>query len=132
MRFIFGIFLVLHGLVHLLYFGQSARYFEIQPGMMWPDGSWAFSKLLGDKKTRWLTNGACILAAIGFVVGGGALLAGQAWWQPIIVSGAIFSASLYVLLWDGSFQDLDDKGIFAILINLALLFVVLFLKWPTI
>jgi hypothetical protein len=46
-RFRLGIFLVLHGLVHLLYFGQSARYFELKPGMTWPDGAWAFSRLLG-------------------------------------------------------------------------------------
>ena len=36
MRFVFGVFIVLHGLVHLLYFGQSARYFELKPGMVWP------------------------------------------------------------------------------------------------
>ena len=40
-RIIFGIFIILHGLVHLLYFGQSTRYFELQPGMVWPDGAWA-------------------------------------------------------------------------------------------
>jgi hypothetical protein len=33
-RIIFGVFIVLHGLVHLLYFGQSARYFELQPEMV--------------------------------------------------------------------------------------------------
>jgi hypothetical protein len=41
-RLIIGIFLLLHGLVHLLYFGQSARYFDLRPEMIWPDGSWAF------------------------------------------------------------------------------------------
>jgi hypothetical protein len=28
---IFGVFIVLHGLIHLLYFGQSRRLFELQP-----------------------------------------------------------------------------------------------------
>ena len=46
---IFGVFLMLHGLVHLLYLGQSQRFFELQPGMTWPDGpgrsrdSWAMA-----------------------------------------------------------------------------------------
>jgi hypothetical protein len=33
------IFLILHGLVHLLYAGQGWRFFEIRPGMVWPDGA---------------------------------------------------------------------------------------------
>jgi len=55
-RILFGVFLVLHGLVHLLYYGQSARHFELQPGMVWPDGSWAFSRLLGDELVRSLAG----------------------------------------------------------------------------
>jgi hypothetical protein len=31
---IFGIFITLHGLVHLLYSGQSVRLFELQTGMV--------------------------------------------------------------------------------------------------
>lgn len=53
-KIIAGVFLVLHGLIHLLYFGQSARLLELQSGMIWPDGSWIFSKLLGDNGTRTL------------------------------------------------------------------------------
>ncbi len=44
MRIIAGILFLLHGLVHLLYFGQSLRFFELQPDMIWPDNSWLFSK----------------------------------------------------------------------------------------
>lgn len=45
MNIFMGIFLILHALVHLLYAGQSRRFFELRPGMTWPDGSWAFSNL---------------------------------------------------------------------------------------
>jgi len=38
--------------------------------MVWPDGSWAFSKLLGDEGIRSLASIYCILAAIGFLSGG--------------------------------------------------------------
>ena len=74
--FIFGVFIVVHGLIHLFYFGQSRRLFELQPGMFWPDGSWAFSKHLGNETTRMLASTSCVLAAIGFVTGGIGLLMG--------------------------------------------------------
>jgi len=32
-----ALFLILHGLVHLLYLGQSRCLFELQPDMEWPD-----------------------------------------------------------------------------------------------
>lgn len=73
LSFFIGIFIVLHGLVHLLYFGQSRRLFELRPGMDWPDGSWLFSRLFSDETTRTLASVSYIIAAIGFVVGGGAL-----------------------------------------------------------
>jgi hypothetical protein len=59
-----GGFLALHGLVHWLYFGQSRRFFELQPGMLWPDGAWSISRLLGNEATRWLAGAACVLAGL--------------------------------------------------------------------
>jgi hypothetical protein len=128
--FIVSVFIVLHGLVHLLYFGQSWRLFELQPGMVWPDGSWAFSRLLGDQLTRWLASLTCILAAVGFVVGGAGILARQAWWRPTVTGAAVFSSILFILFWNGGFQKLDNQGAIAILINIAILIAVLIVQWP--
>jgi hypothetical protein len=130
LRFIIGVFIVLHGLVHLLYFGHSRRLFELQPGMLWPDGSWAFSKLLGDETARWLASISCVLAAVGFVTGGAGILVGQAWWRPVVVGAAAFSAMILILFWDGGLQKLDNQGAIAILINVAILVAVLILQWP--
>lgn len=120
LSFTFGVFIVLHGLVHLLYFGQSWRLFELQPGMIWPDGSWAFSRLLGDKITRLLASISCVLAALGFVVGGIGILAGQNWWRTVVVGSAVFSTIIYILFWDGKMQKLDNKGGIGLLINLGI------------
>jgi hypothetical protein len=125
-----GIFMLLHGLVHMLYFGHSRRFFEIQPGLPWPDGSWAFSKLLGDAATRLLASISCVLAAIGFVVGGAGILAKQAWWHPVVMGSTILSTVIFILFWDGKRQMLDGKGLFAILINIAILVALLILHWP--
>ena len=130
MRFIVGIVVVLHGLVHLLYFGQSRRLFELQSGMLWPDGSWAFSRLMGLEATRWLAGIACVLAGLGFVAAGAGILLGQAWWRPFVVASAIFSAAIFFLFWNGRAQSLDDQGLFAILINAAILISVLIFQWP--
>ena len=130
LKLITGIFIVLHGLVHLLYFGHSRRFFEIQPGLLWPDGSWAFSKFLGDEKARLLASISCVLAAIGFVVGGAGVFASQAWWHPVVVGSAIFSALIFTLFWDGRRQMLDGKGLFAIIIDLTILVLLLIVHWP--
>ncbi|MGD8402881.1 MAG: hypothetical protein PVJ21_04405 [Anaerolineales bacterium] len=127
---LFAIFLILHGLVHMLYFGQSARVFELQPGMAWPDGSLAFSRLLGDSAARNLSSVLLVLAAIGFVIGGVGILTKQAWWRPTIVAVSLFSSVIYLLLWDGGFQHLDNKGGVGILINLAILAALLIFQWP--
>ena len=121
MRFIIGIFLVLHGLVHLLYAAHSQRLLELRPQMDWPDGSWAFSRLLGDEATRLLASISYVLAAIGFVAGSMGLFAEQAWWRSMVVVSAAFSAAIVLLFWDGEKQRLADKGGIALLINGAIL-----------
>jgi hypothetical protein len=125
-----GIFFVLHGLVHLLYFGQSARYFELQPGMVWPDGSWMFGRLLGDGATRNLASALLVLVAVVFVAGGIGIFARQAWWRPVIMAAAVFSSLIYLLFWDGGWGHLDNKGGIGILINLAILAALLVFQWP--
>ena len=130
MRFIFGVFIMLHGLVHLLYAGQSARRFELKPGMVWPTGSWAFSRLVGDEATRNLASISLVLAAIGFVAGGIGILVGQAWWRPVVVGAAAWSAVVYSLCWNGRGQNLDSQGGIGLLIDIAILVAVLILQWP--
>lgn len=127
----FAIFCLLHAMVHMLYAGQSSRIFELKPGLVWPDGSWAFSRLLGDETTRLLATVFLVLTALGFAAGGVGLFAHQGWWRPLIVGAAAFSTLLYLLFWDGSFQAWDAKGGIGILINLAILVVVLVVKWPS-
>jgi hypothetical protein len=132
MRFIFGVFILLHGLVHLLYSGQSARYFELKPGMVWPDGSWAFSGLLGNETARNLASISLILAAMGFIVGGTGILTSHAWWRPVVIGATAFSSFVYIFFWNGRMQNLDGQGVVGLLINMAILLAALILRWPSI
>jgi hypothetical protein len=52
LTFIIGALVVLHGLAHLLYSGQSWRLFELQVGMVWPDNAWTLSGLVGNQAVR--------------------------------------------------------------------------------
>ncbi len=54
---------------------------------------------------------------------GTALFATQAWWRPVVVAAALFCAFIFTFFWDGQVQALANKGLFAILINLAILIV---------
>ena len=74
LKFLFSIIMILHGLVHILYFGQSLRYFELQKGMIWPDNSWIFSGFVDENVVRKIAASLCIIAAIGFVIGGVSLI----------------------------------------------------------
>lgn len=69
LRFVLGIFAVLHDLVHLWYVTLSQRPVNFQPDMGWAGESWLLVSLLGDVATRWLTNIPYGLATLGFVAG---------------------------------------------------------------
>jgi hypothetical protein len=119
-------------MVHLLYFGQAARYFELKSGMVWPDGSWAFSKLLENETARTLVSISLILAAVGFIIGGVGMLVNQAWCRPVVVGAATFSSLVYILSWNGRMQNLDSQGLVGILIDMAILLMLLVFRWPAI
>ncbi len=77
-----------------------------------------------------LASISCLLAAIGFVVGGAGILLRQGWWHPVVVGSAAFSALIIILFWDGKMQKMDDKGFVGLLINIVILVGVLLLQWP--
>ena len=129
-KILFGVFIILHGLVHLLYFGQSQKYFQLQDGMTWPDGAWAFSRLLGNETTRTIASILCVAAAIILVAGSLGLFVNWGIWRTIVASGTVLSTVLYLLMWNGKIQNLPNQGAIGILINLAILSVLFVLQWP--
>ena len=128
--FLVGTFFILHGLVHLLYAGQSRRLFELQPGMTWPDGSWAFARHLGEGGTRSAAGIALAVAAICFVVTGIVVYFKQPWWGTVAVIASIISSVTFLLFWDGQFSQLPNKGAIGVLINIVILVLALVIKWP--
>jgi hypothetical protein len=116
-----GVFIVLHGLIHLVYAGHSARLWEAKPRTEWPDGSWACSRRFGDRATRRVAAGVLLLLAAAFGVGGGGTISDQSWWRPMVVGAAALSVALFCLLWNGSRRNLDGQGAIGLLISVVLL-----------
>ena len=129
-RVVVGLLPILHGIVHLIYFGQAQRYFEMQAGMVWPDGSWAFSRVMSEKAARAVAATGCLISAISYLGAGVGVLADLGWWRPVVVIGASVSTVLFVLFWDGRLKKLGERGVFGVLINVAVLLSVLVFDWP--
>ena len=127
---LFGIFLLFHGMVILLFAGQSWGWFELRPEMTWPQESWLLSRIFGKEGLRLVATTLLVIAALGFVAGGMGLFFQAGWWRTVTAVPAIFSSLLYFIFWNGKFQALDDQGGFGILINLAILAIILIFHWP--
>jgi hypothetical protein len=87
--------------------------------MTWPDGSWAFSKLLGDKMIRTLASTACVMVALEFIIGGTGLLINQIGWRSLAVIAAVFSIVTFSVFWNGKLREVSDQGGVGILIRMC-------------
>lgn len=130
MNIAIAVFLILHGMVHFLYLGQSMKWYQLGEGMSWPENSWALSRLFGNRATRVIASVSCVAAALVFVVGGILIFAKQPVWLWITVSVAAFSSLLVIFMWDGKMKELANKGLFAILINAVIIILPLVVGWP--
>jgi hypothetical protein len=122
---LFGVFVVLHGLVHLWFVSLSQRLVAFQPEMGWSGTSWIFTNLLGDSTTRLLASGLYVLVTFAFVVSGAGIFIRADWWRPVLMASAICSSAIMVLFWDGSLQLVVNKGLLGLLINVGILLVLL-------
>lgn len=130
MRYVFGLFLVLHGLVHLLYAGQSRRIFELKAGMVWPDKSWLLGRILSTGALRTVAEVSLAVACVLFVVAGAGLFFSLGWWRTFAVVAAAVSSAVYLLFWDGLMHALPDQGAVGIAINAALVVFAAASRWP--
>lgn len=130
LRTLLGIFILLHGLVHLWYVVLSQRLVTNLPNVGWTGKSWVFTNLLGDAATRSLISVLYILATIGFLVGGMGVLARTEWWRTALLLSAGLSAATILLFWDGETALLVEKGFLGFLISIAVLAAILLFNWP--
>lgn len=117
-----GIFLILHGLVHLWYVVLSFGMVKFQEDMGWTGKSWIFSSLLPETTIHILSGILFVLSTLLFLISGVGLLANFSGLRAILLISAVFSTLVIVLFWDGQTNMLVQKGIIGVLINIMVIF----------
>jgi hypothetical protein len=115
-----GIFVILHGLVHLWFVVLSQELVAFKPEMGWTGESWLFTGLLGSSAPRTLASVVYVLATAAFVIAGAGILFEAAWAPSLVRIAAVFSGLMILLFWDGSPQLIVEKGLLGFLINVGL------------
>jgi len=116
-----GIFIILHGLVHLWYVVLSLNLVEYQPDMGWTGTSWLLSGILQESTLRMASAGLFILSTLAFVISGIGIFIDADWLDPVILVSAILSSVVLIVFWDGSFEMIVQKGLIGVLINLVVI-----------
>lgn len=130
MEFVVGLFLMLHGLVHIWYVVLAQRAVEFQAEMGWTGESWLLTPLAGDTATRALATGLYLLATLGFVASALGVFTGQAWWKQATIAAAVFSAVVILIFWDGGMTMLMQRGLLGLLIDVAIVVALAAFDWP--
>jgi hypothetical protein len=130
LRFIYGVIIILHGLVHMWYVTLAQRWVPFEPDMGWTGSSWLLTNAIGDGATRTLETIVYTFTTLGFIVGGIGVFANTDWWTTFMTTAAIASSVGVFLFWDGSFEMLVQKGLLGLLINIAVLAGLWIFNWP--
>ncbi|MBI9051390.1 MAG: hypothetical protein JEZ00_18340 [Anaerolineaceae bacterium] len=115
----FGIFMLLHGLVHIWYIVLSRQWVAFTPEMGYSGQSWLLSKPLGDGSTRLLASLLYGLSTVVMVIAAISILCNGGWMRPWLIIGSICSAMTILICWDGSFERIIEKGLIGFLINIV-------------
>lgn len=120
-RLLVGLFLVLHGLVHVWYVVLSRGWVEVEDQMGWTGHSWLLSSVFPGETVLLLGSASYVVVTLGFVAGGLGYVLRQDWWLAVLTGAAVLSTVTIVALWDGGFDLLIEKGVLGVLINLGIL-----------
>jgi hypothetical protein len=123
-----GLFITLHGLVHLWYVALAQRLVDFEPEMGWTGESWLFTGMLGAEPTRMVASVLYIIATLIFIAGGLGMAFRADWAQALLVGAAMFSTVVILLCWDGNMGMLVQKGGIGVLINVGILVALLALN----
>lgn len=127
MNIFVGIFLVLHGLVHMWYVTLSQGWVAFEAEMGWSGNSWLLSSFLPEEVVGWLATICFSAAAAGFVVAGMGKVLQQDWTWTFILVSATFSVLTMLVFWDGGLAKIVEKGLLGFVVNLAL---IAYVMWP--
>ena len=120
-RYVLGLFLALHGLVHLWYVVLSQGWVEVEEAMGWNGQSWLLSAVLPEGAILTLAGVLYVAVAAGFVAGGVGYVLETEWASTVLVASAVVSTVVLIATWDGRFDLLVEKGILGVAIDVVVL-----------
>ena len=94
--------------------------------MGWNGQSWLLSDLLAEGTILSLASVLYVLVAVGFLAGGVGYGLSQDWATPVLVGAAVLSTVVLVVMWDGRFDLLVEKGVVGVAINVAVVALLVF------
>jgi hypothetical protein len=125
-RIISGIFIILHGLVHIWYVVLSFNLVTFQPDMGWTGNSWLFASPKSHQVMRMIAGVLFIISTMLFVISGITILANFSGANTMLSIAAILSMITLVVFWDGKTDMIVQKGIIGVIINLVIIVTVFF------
>ena len=132
LHIILGVFLILHGAVHIWYVAMARGLISADADTTWNGRSWLFTRKLGDQTTMTLATIVFSAITLVFAVAGIALVAQQEWFSTWAITGSILSIAAIVCFWDGRPDHPVEKGLLGIILDVAILVALLYFEWPTI
>jgi hypothetical protein len=98
MRFAVGLFLIAHGLVHLLYLAPRPEDDDRYPFV--PEDRWS-ARLLGlqPRAAKAIAGGLAVIVAATLSIAGIAVIADASMWEPAAVVGAALSLATLLILF---------------------------------
>jgi hypothetical protein len=132
LHIVLGVFLILHGAVHIWYVVMARGLISADPDTVWNGKSWLLTRRLGDETTMTLATIVHSVTTLLFVVAGIGLVAQQEWFAMWAVAGSFLSIAAIVGFWDGRPDHPIEKGLLGIIIDVGVLVAILYFQWPSI
>ena len=129
---ILGVFLILHGAVHIWYVAMARGLISADADTIWNGRSWLFTRRLGDQTTMTLATIVFSAITLVFAVAGIALVARQEWFSTWAITGSILSMAAIIGFWDGRPDHPIEKGLLGIILDVAILVALLYFEWPSV
>lgn len=128
MRLALAIFIVVHAMVHLMYVGHAARWFELKTGMAWPDGARFVPSGMSDQSVRTFAVAAITTTGLAMIVGAVAMMAKAGWGDWVVIGAATLVSIAHALLWSGKWSDFSEHGGIGVVINVAVIAAIVALR----
>ena len=132
LHIILGVFLILHGAVHIWYVAMARGLISADADTIWNGRSWLFTRRLGDQATMALATIVFSAITLVFAVAGIALVAQQERFSTWAITGSILSIAAIIGFWDGKPDHPVEKGLLGIILDVAILVALLYFEWPSI